>query len=188
MWLMANQSAELALPSLSKGSRRTVLNLVAQYQLATKYYGAGNKRFMVLERTALTPVVERPRPVESAVTAASSTGADASDPDSDRSFFAGLVDDDGAVKAATPPPPFRLRPENPPLSHSMSLPSVSRRSDPTPAVRPRVVAEGVPPLDRSNIGHRMLQSMGWTGGALSSSGIAVPLTVEVKRTRSGLGH
>lgn len=45
------------------------------------------------------------------------------------------------------------------------------------------------PIDASNLGHRMLSSMGWEGGALGANGtgLSVPIAARVRHGREGLG-
>ena len=45
-------------------------------------------------------------------------------------------------------------------------------------------------IGEENKGHQMLKMMGWAGGALDGTpeGLSTPLTVDVRKGRSGLGH
>ncbi|KAJ2784430.1 squalene synthetase-like protein [Coemansia javaensis] len=55
----------------------------------------------------------------------------------------------------------------------------------------RLVAEGAPEVGASNIGHKMLQQMGWTPGtglgAEEKRGRATPVDIEIRAGRRGLG-
>ncbi len=60
-----------------------------------------------------------------------------------------------------------------------------------PRPHPVVVGQGNPPLNESNIGNRMLRSMGWTPGTglgIHSNGIQDPVKAELRPRKSGLGY
>ncbi|KAJ3273614.1 hypothetical protein HDV01_004223 [Terramyces sp. JEL0728] len=50
-----------------------------------------------------------------------------------------------------------------------------------------VVGQHIKPIDSGNVGHMMMQMMGWQGGGLKEDGIVEPIQVVVRSKRTGLG-
>ncbi|KAJ3252962.1 hypothetical protein HK103_001061 [Boothiomyces macroporosus] len=50
-----------------------------------------------------------------------------------------------------------------------------------------VVGQNIKPIDSDNVGHLMMQMMGWQGGGLKEDGIVEPIQVVVRSKRTGLG-
>ncbi|KAJ3320440.1 squalene synthetase-like protein [Boothiomyces sp. JEL0866] len=50
-----------------------------------------------------------------------------------------------------------------------------------------VVGQNIKPIDSDNVGHMMMQMMGWQGGGLKEDGIVEPIQVVVRSKRTGLG-
>ena len=55
----------------------------------------------------------------------------------------------------------------------------------------QLVGEGAQPIGASNLGHQLLQSLGWVPGSglgPGGNGIRDPVHAVMRRTKQGLGH
>lgn len=55
----------------------------------------------------------------------------------------------------------------------------------------QLVGEGVQPIGTGNVGHQLLQSMGWVPGSglgPNGNGIRDPIHAVMRRSKQGLGH
>jgi len=67
----------------------------------------------------------------------------------------------------------------------------TRKAGRTPAKNKSgtLVGQHAAPISETNLGNKLLKSMGWTGGGLGASGqgIAQPITATIKNNKCGLG-
>ncbi|ORY08124.1 hypothetical protein K493DRAFT_332463 [Basidiobolus meristosporus CBS 931.73] len=158
----------ISLQPMDKAMRQSVHLLANVYNLKSKSQGAGDKRYPVLYRTMNTTAKPNQGKIRRILR---SNCAQRNSETAHKSAGKDKLKD----KASTPSKPSRMYNPNSPV------PPVGS-----------VVGQFARPIEESNIGHQMLQKMGWSPGkgltSGSSSGRATPVEVIVRgRSRRGLG-
>ncbi|ORZ29631.1 hypothetical protein BCR44DRAFT_1380056, partial [Catenaria anguillulae PL171] len=152
------------LPPMAKVQRKIVNTISKCYQLKSKALGSGHTRRVELIKTkhSIVPTGDRRRKLDALLRSHAYT------PVTESWGGSGGAKGKGKGKAGTgagpPPPPRKVLPGY-------------------------VVGKHAPPLDEENVGHKLLQALGWAPGSGigKSTGIQVPIVAVVRGRNRGLG-
>ena len=169
----------LILPPVNQIARKLTIGLATKYSFVCKVMGKGDYKTIILYRT------ERSKT-----------------PDN----WNALVDRElnGELQSRAKRPPSVRQPRKDQKQASSRQKHVSPFVSVQPGVKgqpalPRlndkklvsgdVVGQGVKPISQTNVGHKMLMSMGWSPGeGLGAGGAVEPVVVKFKAERKGLGN
>ena len=169
----------LILPPVNQIARKLTIGLATKYCLVCKVMGKGDHKTIILYRT------ERSKT-----------------PDNWNALVDRELNGELQSRAKRPPPVRQLRKDQ------KQAKSRQKQSTPFVSVQPRVkgqpgppklndkklvtgdvVGQGVKPISQTNVGHKMLMSMGWSPGeGLGAGGAVEPVVVKFKAERKGLGN
>ncbi|KAK9717979.1 squalene synthetase-like protein [Basidiobolus ranarum] len=169
-FLKDSSVTSIPLECMDKNKRQAVHLLANAYNLKSKSMGAGDKRYPVLYRTKYTMDPVNPAKIRQILRSANTTPRKAKSPfESTKKERYGK----GNAKNQVFTPTKASRVYNP--------------NSPIPPIG-SVVGQFAEPIGESNIGHQMLQKMGWSPGEGLSSGRTTPVEAIVRgRSRVGLG-
>ncbi|ORY06462.1 hypothetical protein K493DRAFT_203283, partial [Basidiobolus meristosporus CBS 931.73] len=166
--------ASIPLPCMDRGKRRAVHLLAKEYNIVSKSKGSGNRKYPVLYRTQRTSIPANPIGITQILEGSHSIPRKTKSP---YDLIKSEKRDKGKAKDKSATPSKASRVYNP--------------NSPIPPVG-SVVGQHARPIGESNIGHQMLQKMGWAPGqsltSSSSPGRTTPVEAIVRgKSRIGLG-
>jgi len=176
-------------PILSKMQQDQLRKLASHYNLKSSYVGSGKNKMVNLSKTNKTFLLpdEEITDMLAAIMVKPKNGTPENKDDLKRT---------NRKKHKTKPDqqensPKKSRPNGKrPQRSNRSSPQRSspKRSSPK---SPGIVGQEASPIDESNVGNRLLRSMGWTPGTplgATGEGIVDPISAIIKHNKKGIGY
>jgi len=169
--ITSNDVESLALPPMNRTLRALVHQLARIYQVNSRSTGGGARRFTILykDQNSTSPDAVKLDKFFRHAEVALLVG------DSDQDDFDDLDVSSSRSRARTK----KKEKHGPSRLHENSKRFLANRS----------VGEGAKPIHQSNVGNKLLRTLGWSGGGLGKdeNGIVAPISMRIKTDKCGLG-
>jgi hypothetical protein len=175
---------------MSKTQQAQLRILSGEYNLKSSFMGSGSRRLMVISKTNFTCVADQEEISQLIPTLLRAR----EDQQNQRSPQQSPQQQRKPNKKKNKKPSDKRQQQKPKTkNHDKRRQRKSEDNQSgSPLVSGKVVAQDAKPIDESNVGNRLLRSMGWQGGSLGTGstgeGIVDPIEAIFKNNKKGLGY